>query len=1000
MRGAGSVLVAVLWRVVWCLPVAAWAQAAGTTVSVRTGDHTTFGRVVFGVTAAQSDTIEQQGDRLVVRLPGAGAVAGTAHGTRRVISIEGGQDQAVLTLAPGSTPRVWRVDGRLVVDVFGAAAGAASAPVAQVTKAVVAPTVNNSGALPSVKRGGFLANLPAALPVRARAEAAPLQVTLVPVGPPAPPPRNVAQNMGSAGLSPVGVQGAPREDVLRTPREGVLRTKLPGLAVAPPPPVATDGLAAVRLPGDPASHEDAILVPFDREVGAAAFALGGQAHVIFDDSKPVDLSALKDDRVFGSARITLLPAAMHFSMIVPAGKRLRLRRVPDGWVVAVAAAGAPEDAARVDARNGVVRIAEPGASDTVVMEDPATGGRLLVGTVRHEGPPVAVAHRSAEFSLLPSWAGVVAAAQSDRLSLRADKDGFELAAAAGPALAVAMAGGAAQALADAGTLTRHFDFSPLPVPMLVARMRGAVGAAAAAPKLARLRPRLRAVQDMLALGLGREAAGLLRVAVQDDPAAAQNADVAALLGMADWMAGLAPEDGATPPAAGSDEAAFWRAVMRPGEPNPAAEAAVLAANWRMLLAYPEPLRRILMPKVAQALLAGGQDQALAAMLAKLPDPMLDDVRAALLARQGHGVEALALLDRLARGADRKRAAAAARQAVEIRVAAGTLGPADAAAALDKQLYAWRDDAVELALRLRVAELRARAGAWRQALAVLLEAETALPDAHDIIRAAQRSTLNALLQAGAASRLAPLDLVALVAENADLLADKETSATLAPVLVDKLLALDLPERADPLLQRLMATTGDGVPKAGLGARLAALRLDQGDAPGALAALDASVIPADANVTDAALELRRLVLRARALNAAGQIDSALHVLASANNADGLELQAQILEKRKDWAGTTAALRALTHLVLPAAGILTDAQQDLVLRLASAASQAGNMAALQEMQEGAGRRLSAGPRLELFRALTVQPIHSLADLPRSGREAAAAHALPAVLASDPAH
>jgi hypothetical protein len=45
--------------------------------------------------------------------------------------------------------------------------------------------------------------------------------------------------------------------------------------------------------------------------------------VVFDDSKPVDLAALKDDPVFGSARVTLLAAATQITMSV----RLRHGRV-------------------------------------------------------------------------------------------------------------------------------------------------------------------------------------------------------------------------------------------------------------------------------------------------------------------------------------------------------------------------------------------------------------------------------------------------------------------------------------------------------------------------------------------------------------------------------------------------------------------------------------------------------------------------------------------------
>jgi hypothetical protein len=128
--------------------------------------------------------------------------------------------------------------------------------------------------------------------------------------------------------------------------------------------------------------------------------------------------------------------------------------------------------------------------------------------------------------------------------------------------------------------------------------------------------------------------------------------------------------------------------------------------------------------------------------------------------------------------------------------------------------------------------------------------------------------------------------------------------------------------------------------------------------------------------------------------------VRLLTPETSTDALELRAQLCEQRHDWEGADASLHALALDLVPPTGTFTDAQQDLVLRLASAASQAGDMAVLQELRVGAGLRLPPGPRLELFHALTAQPVQSLGDLARSARETEAARALPSVLTSYPAH
>jgi len=982
-------------------PAPATASAAVSSpgkVIVRVGTHGTYGRVVFVVPRGVVAQMAQNDDNtLTLSMPGAGDVPDSLRTTLNVTSIGGGNNEARLTLAPDSHPVLWQGAGRIVVDVYAGKAPPVRVRAMGGTAHLDAPPV--PPAAPAKPDGVAPKNGPPQLPLKTLSNLAqngaqpstPAPTSSAPTSPAPTSPASSSQVASSAAVTTNEARDAAPSPVIATPLDAPTTSS----AAAAPDAIATDGLVAARVPVEQAGGQDAILIPFDRNVGAAAFSRGGLAHVIFDDGKPVDTVQLKDDPVFGSARITLLPAATHFAMRLAPGKRLSLRRRADGWLVAVVPQSGPVDAAHIDIKGGVIGIEIPQAAATLVMDDPVTGGRLLVGTVRAEGPALPVPHASPEFSLLPSWSGVLVAAESDRLSLRALKKGFSLAAATGPKLAAVLGSEAEQAMADAGSLTRHFDLTPLPLVTRRARLLSDEAAAAAAAKLGRFAPRLRTAQDMIALGLNREAGGLLRVAMQDDPGQAANADALGLLGMADWLAGRGDGAALGAPALGaSDETALWRAIVQPGVDGKA--AATVANTWRLLLAYPEPLRRRLLPLAADIMLKGGQPMAAEALLARVPASMLDPQRARALQMAGKTDQALALLDRLGNGRDRKVAASSLRDAVELRLASGKITAAAAAAALDRHLYAWRDDALEADQRLRIAALRGQAGAWRSALSLLRETDALYPDVRDRVRALERQVITNLLSSSDAAHLAPLDLVALVDENSNLLAEKDASATLAPILVEKLLALDLPQRADPLLAKLMAATEAPEAKAILGARLAALRLEQGDSAGAHAVLAAS----DAAGLPASVTAHRAVLQARALSLDGADDAALSVLAGQDSQEALEVQAQLLEKRKDWPRAEGVLQHLARASLPTSGPLTDAQQDLVLRLASAASQAGDMALLQQMQGGDATRLSAGPRAELFQALSTLPIRALADLPRSGREAVAARAVPAAFASYDTH
>jgi hypothetical protein len=403
------------------------------------------------------------------------------------------------------------------------------------------------------------------------------------------------------------------------------------------------------------------------------------------------------------------------------------------------------------------------------------------------------------------------------------------------------------------------------------------------------------------------------------------------------------------------------------------------------------LRRKILSAVGDILARGGQDKALTAFLAAFPDQSLDLLRAEFLERQGKTDEALAWFDAVGKRPNRLMRASALREAVELRLATKKIDAQAAEAALSRQIYAWRGGPGDFALRLRVADLRIQAGHWRPALALLRETDGVFPEAHAQIQAAQTKLIADLLRGDKATQLSALDLVALADEAAPLLSAADADVTLAPVLIDKLLSLDLPARAEPILRRLYDHAASPVQKAELGVRLAGLLADRGDAKGALAVLDAS----DDSALDSPLVTQRGLLRARLLAASGRQSDALGILSGVKGEPAIELQAKILEDRHDWA---AAGKLLDSLIADAsfAARPEQVQRDMILRLANDESEAGDMAALRRLRSAQGARFASGPGAELFAVLTQEPIQAVDDLPRSGRELQAVRALPASLAT----
>jgi len=385
----------------------------------------------------------------------------------------------------------------------------------------------------------------------------------------------------------------------------------------------------------------------------------------------------------------------------------------------------------------------------------------------------------------------------------------------------------------------------------------------------------------------------------------------------------------------------------------------------------------------EAAVTSGQGASVATALAKPDDSTLDLARALQRERDGDTTGALLAFDALAAGRDQLTQVRAGVRAAELRLRNGALTPAQTADTLERYAAIWRGDARESRMRLRVAELRTAAGAFRLALDVLRDTERLFPEQKTAIRTAMAAVFQAMLSRPQA--VPPLELVTLASDYAALLPDNAGSGIPA-LLADKLVALDLPSRASPVLATLMAAAPPGPARAGIGARLAQMQLENTAAVAAQATLNASNAPE----LPAALVEQRTLLLARARAAQGDLPNSIAALLALGTAAADDLRATLLTQAADWPGSLAALTDLAAKTIPADGPLSDSMQDIVLRQATSAVQANDMRLLADLRRRHGSRL-AGARADLFRLLTAEPLRSPSDLPRTATELALARLLP---------
>jgi tetratricopeptide (TPR) repeat protein len=938
---------------------AATTDTPSVTTPVRSGDHPDFGRLVFDTIDAQTYHLDRVGDRVIVRFNPDVTLGRPPSAPRNILSIKTTGSSIDLTLNRGAQVHTMRIDGRLILDVLDPKSdpdAPASTPEADKAPAPQKPVPTMAL---SPELGGRSS---------ARAPEVPKAQPL------SPPTETAAHSVPEPAIPEATRQIPPGRDILPE-NEG---------------PV---GLIARRVKLPKEMDGTAFLVPFDTTTGAASFRGLDGTYIVFDERRPVDMAALRSDPIFGGASVRLLPNGTLFRIPLPQGLSIALTQIPSGWRIAALTATPKQQPIAAALVDGRLSLAAEQSGNIVHLADPDTGATLLVGTQHRPGQSVAATRRSTEFILRPTIQGVVVEPLSDAIDLKQVPTGFTLSGNPG-GLALSAATSVTETQMDAASLTRRLDFSTMRPEAVMQRALTQLKEAAAAPQLARGLKHHAAAESLMALGLAAEAESLLRMAAGQDPREAASPDTAALTAIAALLAGRTTEADALldPRLDGTDEIALWRAVRQAtlDEGSPGA-AAVFAATAPLASQYPAPIRDRILPLMAETMIQGGELGPAARLLAQRKnDPKLSYAQALMRQAEGETDQALGMLDALANGHDQFDRARAAIRAVELRLATRGLDKAQAADALDKLLYAWRGDDRELALRERVADLRGQTGAWHAALETLRQAETDFPEQAILVHGRLKDTFAAMIRDQGTVRIPPIEFVSMVDENTDLMPPSGGDEELEQSLADRLLALDLNDRAKPVLEKLLRSAQADVPKARFGFGLATLKSREGDDAGVQQVLDASEghdLPPD-------LVEQRTILRAGSVARLGDPSAGAAMLAPLRTLRATEARAQVWENALDWPQAAQAWTDVAALTLPESGMLDDAQSRTVLRLATATARSGDDAGLADLRAKYGARIGSGPLADMFRLLTAEPIRTTADMGRSKREMSLAASVPAGL------
>ena len=296
--------------------------------------------------------------------------------------------------------------------------------------------------------------------------------------------------------------------------------------------------------------------------------------------------------------------------------------------------------------------------------------------------------------------------------------------------------------------------------------------------------------------------------------------------------------------------------------------------------------------------------------------------------------------------------------------AEAMNDADAIVGLERLRFAWRGDAFERTLLNRLVDLYTKNGNYKDALQTLRYLEKQYPDTEDgkKARAQMQSLFIDLYLKDKANSMPPLTALALLDEFRFLTPDDETGDDMIRKLADRLVSVDLLDRAGDLLNHQVRERLEGEDKSRVGMRLAMIHLLNNQPEKAIEALNIS----DYLYVPVALFEKRERLRAEAQTMQNQNEDALETLADDTSEEANQIRAHIYWKEKKYDQVVPLLESMIRLK-PNTKTASEDEARIILNYVTALVLAKDTEKLAEAFSRYGPLLKGTPWDEPFQALS---------------------------------
>ncbi len=760
-----------------------------------------------------------------------------------------------------------------------------------------------------------------------------------------------------------------------------------------PPPVDAAGVAAAEAPADaPAFHAALVdgrltlALPAHVGEGVAMFRRGETIHVLIDKAGPIDVDAIEraDQQRIASAKVDLIDGVTVLTLTLKKPAAVTAGQAGGAWqaVISDDPLDTPRPVALLrDARSagpGRVRATLARGVKTVTLTDATTGERLLVTLASGEPQGVIGARRYVEFAADATAQGMLIRPFTDDVAVELEAEEAFISAPAGLTLSAGTVADYAPGRASAGDALNpaRMDFAAFAGarPFLEERSARVNALAGGDDKIEAAR--LELARLYLSYDLGAEALGELTLIAREDIAAETDPAFRALRAAALLLMRCWDEASVNLAVAGLNDdpnAQLMRGVAAVGQRKWAeARDAILRGENAIGAFRPDWQARFRLAGARAALETNAIDVA-DRMLEAMPKSgaprevaiETELVRGLLAQRLRRDAEALRYYDAVKQSGYRPLAVRAALAEIALKEQMGELPREAAIEALSQLRWQWRGDAVELGVLHRLGSLQIAKGDYREGLMTLRAAVLGFRgwDEQRAISTEMSEVFADLFLRGKADAMPPVQALGLYYDFKELTPIGPMGDEMVRRLADRLIAVDLLAQAAELLQHQVDQRLDGVAKAQIAAKLAAVYLMDKRAEKALVALRQSSqtrLPDD-------LAAQRRLLTGRALSDLKEYDAALESFEQDDTIEARRLRADVLWAGSRWPELAVAVELLIAGREKDARDLDAGERYDVLRAAIAYTMADDAKGLASLRDRFVTLMANAPEAAAFELVT---------------------------------